>query len=487
MKRILKLVCATMIAGMFLASCASTPKKEKTSTTKESKKNNKKGSKKSKKAAYDQAVFDEAYANGDYAACLEMLNIRESDQILTGLDSSMILYLNKDYMGSAKGFVQTQQNMQSVTKDMTVGKIMEAALLGENSVEYSGTPYERILAYSMKAVDAIQMGEIDRAIGVMNEYTGNYKEEIAALIQQQKEIAAQSEGVLEKEEVKKSIDALKLAGIDVGLDKITKAPKSSSSFYDNSAFLAYLGTLSYAANEDPDHAKDFALVLKTANSKIDVSEDLDIPSGKGRLDVIALSDVIGKRTQASNEFVVGQVEDVIVRFKIAYPEFKESAHPVQVKKVTLSNGDSKNFTLIEDFDEAVKNDVESKARGAYNRSIFRNIVKNSAAVATGVASLESAKQVKSQAKNPLQVKAADLAYDAAVVGVNTALAAIVDAEKADVRQGAYFPNKASTAGFTVEPGTYTATVEYENGASDVIEGIVVTAGKPTIVVAQRNK
>ena len=62
--------------------------------------------------------------------------------------------------------------------------------------------------------------------------------------------------------------------------------------------------------------------------------------------------------------------------------------------------------------------------------------------------------------------------------------AVIDMEKADVRQAAFFPNKASAAGFTVEPGTYTVTVEYTNGKTDVIENVAVKAGKPTVVVSE---
>ena len=57
--------------------------------------------------------------------------------------------------------------------------------------------------------------------------------------------------------------------------------------------------------------------------------------------------------------------------------------------------------------------------------------------------------------------------------------------KADVRQASYFPNKASAAGFTVAPGTYSVTVEYSDGTKDVIQNISVVAGKPTVVVSEK--
>ncbi len=167
---------------------------------------------------------------------------------------------------------------------------------------------------------------------------------------------------------------------------------------------------------------------------------------------------------------VGTLFDVNVTFKLAYPVFENQSHPIYVKKATLSNGDSKEFTLVEDFDEAVKTDVASKAKGAYTRSFFRNLTKSSAAVAGSATALQ-------KANNPIAAKAA-------AKGLEAGLAAVIDAEKADVRQASYFPNKASAAGFTVEPGTYTVTVEYSNGKKDVIQNVTVATGKPAVVVSE---
>ena len=445
MKKLLKGTIAAIASAILLASCGSTSK-------------------------VDIAA---AYQAGDYDTCIEGIEARDSGSILNGLDSSMIHFMKKDYAASGRRFTETQAEMQAVSKDMTAGKTIEAALIGENSVTYAGSTYERILVYSMKAVDSFKLGNVPSAVGVMNDYTGNYKEEISDLIAQQKELARSSESVINDPKVKQGADLLQSKGVNIPLSDLTsKGPQSSNApVYEASPFLSYLGTLAYAANGDSTHANDFATVLKSTNSKIDVSEDLSVPAGKGRLDVVALADTIGKRSEKSEVVPIGSLFDVYVNFKLAYPVFEKQNHTVAVSKVTLSNGDSKSFTLIEDFDEAVKNDVDSKAKGAYIRSVFRNITKASAAVAGSVTALE-------KASNPLAKKAASKALE-------SGLAAVVDAEKADIRQASYFPHTASAAGFTVEPGTYTVTVEYSNGAKDVIENVAVVAGKPTVVISEK--
>ena len=434
-----------------------------------------------------QEDYEKAYASGDYDTCITMLKTRDEDSILNGLDSSMLQYLKKDYAASGRELTATQAEMQTVSKDMTAAKTMEAALVGENSVTYSGATYERILVYSMKAVNSFKMNNVPSAVGVMNDYTGNYKEEIAALVAQQKEIAQSSDALANDPKFSQASGAMEKVGVPVNVSSmISKAPASSTVVYEASPFLSYLGTLAYAANGDSVHAKDFASVLASTNSKLDVSEDLAVPEGKGRLDVIALTDTIGKRSQAGEQELVGQIGNVLVNFKVVYPVFGAQSHTISVKSVALSNGESKSFTLIEDFDEAVKTDVALKARGAYNRSLFRNVTKNSAAVVAGVASLKKAEDALNNANgNALKAAAAQKAYEAAVTGVNASLIEVVDAEKADVRQASNFPNKASAAGFTVEPGTYTVTVEYSDGTKDVIENVTVDAGKPTVVVSEK--
>ena len=453
MKKLLKGALVAGAAAVLFASCGSTDNVEKVD-------------------------FEAAYQSGDYDTCIEVVENRDSGSILNGLDASMLHYMKKDYASSGRRFTETQAEMQSVTKDMTAAKTMEAALISENSVTYSGATYERLLAYSMKAVDGFKMNDSSIAVGVMNDYTGNYKDEITALIQQQKELEKSSEGVMNDPKVSAASDALTKAGLPLDLGTFTsKAPAASTApVYEVSPFLAYLGTLAYASKGDANHANEFALTLKSTNTNVDVSEDLAVPAGKGRLDVVALAGKIGTRQEAAVRIPFETVSDIIgapVYFKVVYPEFVPCQKNITVKSVVLSNGDKGNVKLIEDFDVAVKNDVESKAPGAFKRSLFRNVTKSSAVIASGVASAQAASNA--------------LAKKAAVKTFELAYAPIMETEKADIRQASYFPHTASAAGFTVEPGTYTVTVEYSNGAKDVIENVAVVAGKPTVVISEMLK
>lgn len=468
---------------------------KKTKTKKQKEKKPKEKKPKAKKKKFVQEAFDQAFASCDYDTCVAMINGKKpgKDKILDALDVNMLMHLNAQYLDSARAFMDTQREMQQSASDTSGGKAFSAAIAGENSTAYTGAVYERLLAYSMRAVNALALGDVGNAKGVMDTYAGDYKDIIAPLVAQEKELEAESENALETDDVSSALKSLQSVGVSVDLSSVNggRPAKYTGKPYENSAFLSYLGALIYAANNSPDHAQDSARLLRETNPNVSVAEDIAIPAGKGRLNVVALSGTIGKRSQAAQEFSTGLIPvlNTPLKFKIAYPVFPAQNHAVSTVRVTLSDGTAKTATLIEDFDNAVKIDVAQKARGAYNRSVFRNITKNAATATVSITALIAADQAVKQAEGSVIMQiATQAAYAATVAGLNAGLNAIIKAEKADVRQGSYFPHKASAAGFTVNPGTYSVKVEYLSKDGTVIEtkeqgDISVVAGKPTVVVS----
>lgn len=494
MKKYIREIILLFVAVAFLASCATTKGAE---GAKDSAKIEK--TKKIKKIKFNQAAYDSAYAAGDYSKCVSMLYSKKADKnaVKNYLDIDMLLYFTSDYVASGKGFLETQGQMQRLSADMTSGKTVQAALGGENSTTYTGAVYERLLAYSMRAVNAIGAGELDVAKGVIYTYTGDYKDVIVPLLAQQKEIEASSDKLLGDEKVSGAMGTLKALGVNVSMGSVSaQTPAKANSVYETSPFLSYLGTVVFAANEDSDHAKEFSSILRTAAPKVDVSEAVKVPAGKGRLEVVTLSGTLGKRQEGVQELNLGVIPGTIfpMKFKIVYPVFDISRqnHKITSINVKLSDGTSRKAVVVENFDNAVALDVANKARGAYNRSVFRNITKNAASIPATVATYIAAKETLDHVgSNTFARLAAEIGINAATQGVRVALEAIVDAEKADVRQASYFPHLASAAGFTVAPGTYTVTVEYLSGNSVVetkkIENVVVKEGRVSVEVSSCEK
>ena len=331
----------------------------------------------------------------------------------------------------------------------------------------------------MRAVNAVSLGDMSNAKGILDTYTGDYKDVISALVEAEAENDEVAENSKPEDDpkIKKAMVALSLAkDVKINFNAMSGGkPKKVDVKYESSDFLSYLGALIYAANGDYDHARDFASTMK---NKVDISEDISVPAGKGRLDVVALSGKIGKRTQAEYSGNFGVIAGIPVSFKVAYPAFEKQKHEITGVRVVLSDGSSKKATLIEDFDEAVAIDVARKAPGAYSRSVFRNVrniaVAASTIVTTGILADKG-------------VPGMDVAYTAAIVAFPPAVNGIAKAEKADLRQGEYFPHMASSAGFTVAPGKYSAKVEYLNGETVVetedIAEISVESGKTSVVIS----
>ena len=337
----------------------------------------------------------------------------------------------------------------------------------------------------MRLSSALNTKQNDVAYGIMKDYVGTFMDEIQALRQKNKELAEESAKKLESDEFADAKSSLAGAGANFNFGEKPKVTGKTT--YENSPFFNYLGTLAYAVNNDFDHAYDFASTYRVDN----VKDVINVPAGKGRLEVVALSGIIGKRSDAGEGVEPIGIHIPINGYmisiygKVAYPVFNPPQHLINNVRVTLSDGSQATALLIEDFDEAVKIDVNQKAPGAFSRSVFRNIVKNSVSIASVVTASEGLKRADG---NPIALAAARISFN---VAVDIAAKAVIKAEKADIRQGELFPHKASAAGFSVAPGTYTVKIDYchDNTVieSKTIENVLVKEGKVSVAVSQCEK
>ncbi len=225
-------------------------------------------------------------------------------------------------------------------------------------------------------------------------------------------------------------------------------------------------------DKDADNAALDAKTLNGINESFDTASELNIAAGKGRLDVLAFANLIGRRGESRKIF--GPIGPIFIQGKtkdgkpatIAVPPFDlEFPYPVypapteaQIKseildryalwtfaedksknipasvlkpgkidtipqapqtitsvKVVLADGTEKQLSLLEDFSYAVQQDVNTKARRAYLRSIPRSIIKKAAAVTAGSVALSAVTPQPGQPVNPIMWKTYALAFENAVV------------------------------------------------------------------------
>ena len=499
MKKAMKFAAIAVAVATLFASCVSTSQtdssdasQKQTQGAKPSGQEKAVKEKPTKKRKFDAKAFTASYEKGDYVACAEMLFGKQikKDLVKDMLDADMLMYYAKFYQAAGKGFLETYNQMQQNTATLNAGEATKAALSSETSTNYGGSEYERYLAWSMRLACALNLDQDDVANGIMKDYVGTFMREIQELREKNAQLDADAEKSLEGGEFKTAQSKLASSGINFSfIDR----PKKSNVRYEGSPFFNYLGTLSYATSGDFDHAQEFASVYKVPNGKALAS----VPKGKGRLEVVALSGLIGRRADISagvkptcTMLPLPYVDRTIpIYTKIAYPVFDPAAqtHEIVGARVHLSNGQSAATYLIEDFDNAVAIDVAQKAWGAYSRSVFRNVVKNSIVVGSVIAAAIAVKETAGVSK--IAAVAANIALNTAI---NVAAEAVAKIEKADIRQGVYFPHKASAAGFVLDPGTYTVKVEYLNSSNavvgtKVIENVAVNAGKVTVRVSSCHK
>ena len=141
-----------------------------------------------------------------------------------------------------------------------------------------------------------------------------------------------------------------------------------------------------------------------------------------------------------------------------------------------------DLSLLEDFNDAVDKDVRTHAAKAFARSVVRSLLKKSAAVTAGEATLAALADKNSNKKSFADA----LLYELAYLSVSAAIDAVDAAETADVRQSVCLPARAYAGGCAVEPGSYDVTVQYVDASSNIVfqerfASVNVESGVPVLI------
>lgn len=540
MKKIISVVAAALLCTAFsvsMVSCASTKGAEGT-----------KKEKKAKKAKVTNADFLNMMNDGDYAACISYLEEKnakkEGDDIIRdAFDIAMMKHWLKDYDASLTLLNSTNEKMKAaVTKSITQG--FGAAVANENIADYAGTPYEYIYINLFNALNYYGKGDVEGAgveIRQLNDKQKEYLVKYGEWVSGSGDKDEGAEGGDEK--AGKAYEMLKLNPTEFNSKRPAK-PTNADIFRDSAA-ARYLSMLFYMMDKDAENAALDAKTLNAINGSFDTASELSIASGKGRLDVLAFANLIGRRGESRKIF--GPVGPIFITtttkdgkpVTMAVPPFDlEFAYPVypaptenQIKaeildryadmvvaadssknlpetilkpgkteavpqapsaittvKVVLADGTEKTLSLLEDFSYAVQQDVNTKARKAYNRAIPRSIIKKAAAVTAGSVALTAVTPQPGQPVNPVSLKL----YHAAFAKLSAAVDAIDMTETADIRQVYALPGQAYAAGFELEPGSYSGKVQYLAADGSVVEevpfeNVTVKAGVPVLVESSSQK
>lgn len=523
MKKIAVLLCSLIATLALFVSCASGNASGE-------------GKKKGKSSIKTNPDYLNALDSGDYDSCIAYLENKnaknekkQKDYIRDYFDIAMMQHLSKDYESSISNLNEVNQLMHDAFT-VSITKATGAALLNDNIADYAGHPYEYVYINVFNALNYYNHGDVDEAaveIRMLNEKQREFFSKYGEILENYdpdkdiddttEENAEAKEGE-EKTPVFSMDQALKSLNLNMSDYAAAKPEKSTKEdIFRDSALARYLSMIFYMMEKDPDSAKLDAATLKALGSSYNPADDIAIPSGKGRLNILAFTGLIGRRGEMRRIF--GPIEGVhldtgsgsvdIPPFDLeyAYPVFPApqsylypvmeiakvgdlpalSIEPGKVEitpmpanqiasvKVVMEDGTELKTELVEDLNVAVAHDVNTRARKAYNRSMARSITKKFSLLMTSSAALYTAQS------NGLPI---GIPYVALAKLVDT-----VDAtETADIRQVYALPSTAQATAINLEPGTYSFKVQFLDEAGSVVEekeftDVAVTEDVPTLVEA----
>ena len=462
--------------------------------------------------------------SGEYKTCiseLEKKNSKDSnpERIRDNFDIAMMQHYQKDYDSSLKILNGTDRLMDdAVTKSISRG--FASAVANDNASEYSGNPYEYVYINVFNALNYYNKGDLDEAaveVRRLNEKQRKYLQEYGEWIKNDDTQIEISDTYSKLNLDKKAIT-----------ENLPPKPTEADIFRD-SATARYLSIVFAMMDDSVNNSWNVeadSRTLKALNPSFDVAAETSISAGKGRLDVLAFSGLIGRRGERrlivgpfpGIQFPTGKAFVYIPAFDLefVYPEFpapqtvlnphvmptfgwgpsftiypgkneiiKMPQNQIASVRVVFDSGSSAgsiDLALLEDFNYSVSQDVKMKARKAYSRSLKRSMAKKFTAVAGATATLIVAEEAVKKSENVLTIAA----YAGTYLSAAKAIDQVDRTETADIRQVYALPAQSYASGIELPAGKYSFTVQYlsKNGGllgEEKFNDVLVTSGKTVLV------
>lgn len=380
--------------------------------------------------------IDAGVQRGSYDFVLASMNDENGDlrkkvythrnEIMFYLDRGMVNHYAGYYEESSQDFQIAEQLIEEAfTKSMSAE--VGSYLLNDNVKEYAGEDYEDLYVNVFNSLNYYHIRDIEGSLV-----------EIRRLNEKLMYLADKYERATQK--AAKSNSQVNTADLPMEASK-----------YSNSALARYLGMLFFRAAGKMDDARidfnelkrAFELAPEVYNHSIpsSVNSELSIPKEKARLNVLVFTGLSP----------VKEEENIIIPLplpfpnntaKLALPKMVERPSMIQSVEVVLNSGEKFRLEQIEDMGAVARETFKSK-RGLI-------IVKTTA---------------RSIAKAAVSATAAEVAARRGggllglLVGAVGRIASDVS-EQADIRLSRFFPSRALVGGITLDPGTYTVTVNY---------------------------
>lgn len=387
--------------------------------------------------------IDEAVARGNYRDGLEQIksvkddNYQKKDRVLYDLEAGMLAHYAREYGESSKLLGSAEKNIEAAfTKSVSLE--VSSYLVNDNTKEYPGEDYEDIYLNTFNALNYYYNGSTEGALVEIRRMNNKLR---YLSTKYGTEITNAQKKIMEK-------------SAEVPYD-----PATATVSFSNSALARYLGMLFYRGEGLRDDARIDRDQIKLAFANqaamypfkipVSIQDDLDIPAGKARLNVISFSGFspIKKENAIRIPFTLTNW------IKIAVPVLIIRPSVVARTEVVLSTGERFDLEQVEDMSAVALETFKQKAALIYLKTVLRAVIKASSSVVLDAASEE-----------------ANDSGTALLLGVLSFGSQIYAeaSEQADLRLSRYYPSAAYVGGITLTPGTYSYTVNYYTASDKLI-------------------
>ena len=354
------------------------------------------------------------------------------NEILLYLDRGMIQYYAGQYRDSSADLEMAERLIEEAfTK--SISQEIGSYLLNDNVKDYPGEDYEDLYVNVFNALNYYHNDDLEGAlveIRRLNEKLNFFADKYERA----------SQKVLESNQQ-----------VDPG-----QLPMEASKF-SNSALARYLGVLFYRGTGRADSARiDYEELLRAYSLAPEVysnqipssaGEELSVPQGKARLNVIAFTGLSPIKTQ-HNIFIPLPFPPPNNSARLALPKMVSRPQSVQWAEAVLDSGEKIKLELLEDMGAVARETFKSRYGLIVLKTTARTIVK-----AATSASLAMAADRKNNSKSGV----------GSLIGFLGRIYTEAS-EQADTRLSRYFPCYALVGGINLDPGDYTVTVNfYGNG------------------------
>ncbi|MDR2029811.1 MAG: hypothetical protein LBP93_09790 [Treponema sp.] len=388
------------------------------------------------------AKIDEAAVRGDYQEGLADIEkdkkklYRDKDMVLYYLDTGMLNHYALQYRNSTE---LLQEGERAIEAAFTKSISMEIGsyLVNDTTREYDGEDYEDIYI---------------NAFNALNYYHEDNPEDAMVEIRRMNnklQFLSSKYGVLATNLQRKALE---------DATEIPPDPTAKALSFSNSALARYLGMLFYRGTGKFDDARidrdQIKLAFANAPAIYDyplpssIDDELEIPPGKARLNVIGFSGSSPVKEEEALRILIPRARYI----KIALPVMVYRPSAVRRVAIVFDTGEELDLELLENIEAIARETFKEKAHLSYLKSVIRATTK-------GVTS------------SVLDAASDDVGGNAGLalglISLGTQIFAEVS-EQADLRISRYFPAKAYVGGITLDPGVYSFSINYYAGNGKLI-------------------